>query len=502
MFTSAILLTVVSSLVLISGVYTARTAITHELQILASTISANSHKPIILGNYKEIDSLLAGLIYQDNIRAAYFFDGTGAPVSQHLAQRDSQFVLQSLTKDFDPANNHFWHDSTTEQFIISFAHISLFAPVFYQDERIGTLYLLSDLNSLYSYLGNVAYIIILSLLIMTCLAWFLAGWLQKPISVPLLKLATLMETISHNKDYSYRAVKVNNDEIGILVDGFNQVLEQVELHQASLAEHQLHLEHKVVERTAELRTAVASLQVARQQADNANQAKSHFLSRMTHELRTPLIGVLGMNELLTRTKLSEQQRELVATVDKSGNQLLQLIVDVLDFSRIEAGKLVLDIGEFDLSLMVQEVITLLSVQAQQKHLLLSLNLSIADSLIVCGDEVRIRQILMNLIGNAIKFTTIGAVAVSVSSIEKSSSTRTFIFEIEDTGSGMSVGDQEHIFEVFYQTEGGMSAGGAGLGLAIVKQLIDLMGGELEVVTTIGHGSRFRVFFDLPLVDGR
>ncbi len=500
MFTSAVLLIIISTLVLISGIYAARAATTNELQVLASTISANSRKPLVLGNYKEIDSLLEALIYQDNIRAAYFFDKDGLPVSQHLANHDSQFVLKSLEKDFIPSNKHRWHRSTTEQFILSLEHISLFTPVFYQEERIGTLYLLSDLGNLYSYLGNVAYMIVLSLFIMSCLAWFLAGWLQKPISEPLLNLATLMGKISKNKDYSYRAVKINDDEIGVLVDGFNQVLEQVELHQASLTEHQLHLEQKVVERTAELRTAVDSLKMARQQADDANQAKSHFLSRMTHELRTPLIGVLGMNELLTRTELSGQQRELVDTVHKSGNQLLQLIVDVLDFSRIEAGKLELDLGAFDLPIMVQDVVALLSVHAQQKNLLLTLDLSISNALLVCGDEVRLRQILMNLIGNAIKFTEVGAVAVSVNSIVKSSSINTFIFEVEDTGAGMSLRDKEHIFEVFYQTEGGSSGGGAGLGLAIVKQLIDLMDGELEVITDSGQGSCFRVFIDLPLVD--
>ncbi len=501
MFTSTVLLILISAIVLVSEIYTARASLTHELQLLANTVSANSRKPLVLGNHAKIDSLLATLIYQDNIHAAYFFDGEGVPISQYLVQHDSKFILRALNNDFSSSHESFWIDSITENQIFTIDHISLFTPVFYQGERIGTLYLLSDLGRLHDHLGNVALAIVLSLLLMSYLSWLLAGWIQRPISVPLLKLTALTKQISQGNDYSFRAKKVSSDEIGVLVDGFNRMLEKVEQHQSRLADHQLHLEQTVADRTAELRTAVSSLKLAREQADDANQAKSHFLSRMTHELRTPLIGVLGMNELLTRTPLSKQQLELVDTVHKSGNQLLHLIGDVLDFSRIEAGKLELEVNEFDLQGLVRDVVALLIVQAQQKDLVLQCDLSADRSCWVCADETRIRQILMNLISNAIKFTATGSVVVGLNCVAHSDKVGTFILEVEDTGAGLSVVEQQQIFEVFYQVEGiGSAGGGAGLGLAIVKQLVDLMGGDLNLFSEQGQGSKFQVVLELSLVE--
>ncbi|MDX2494379.1 MAG: ATP-binding protein, partial [Desulfuromusa sp.] len=331
-------------------------------------------------------------------------------------------------------------------------------------------------------------------------SWLLAGRLQKRVSIPLLQLASLMEDISQVKDYSIRAEKVGSDEIGTLVDGFNRMLAQIELHQVHLAEHQTYLERTVSDRTAELRTAVTELELASQQADAANEAKSHFLSRMTHELRTPLIGVLGMNELLQRTSLSEQQQELAVTVQKSGEQLLHLISDVLDFSRIEAGKLSLEVNEFELHQLVEDVAVLLSTQANEKSLSLLVNIASNSRWKVSADEIRIRQILMNLIGNAVKFTSAGSINVSLNFSQKSVNRGTFIIEVSDTGSGMKAEDKQQMFDVFYQGDGSGTKGGAGLGLTIAKQLVDLMDGELDLISTPGKGSRFKVKVELSLVE--
>ncbi len=502
MLSSAVLLLVISSIVLISEIYATRTVLTHELRMLANTLSANSRQPLVLGKYSEVDALLASLIHQDNIHAAYFFDSKGVPVAEYLQQHDSRFVFQVLQSDFKEVYKPFWTDSITEHRLLSIKHLSLFTPVFYQGKHIATLYLLSDLSRLYGHLSGVAFAITLSVLLMIFLSWLLAGYLQKPVSVPLLQLTGLMEDVSESKDYSIRAEKMSGDEIGTLVDGFNRMLAQIELHQASLAGHQIYLEQTVAERTAELRTAVANLEQARQQAEAANEAKSHFLSRMTHELRTPLIGVLGMNELLTRTSLSEQQQVLVDTVQKSGEQLLHLISDVLDFSRIEAGKLQLDPNHFELHQVFTDAVALLSPQAQEKGLSLVLNLPSNATWKVSADETRIRQILMNLIGNAIKFTSIGSITVSLYCPQQSDSSGTFVFEVADTGAGMTTEVKQQIFDVFYQADGTGSGAksGTGLGLAIVKQLVDLMDGKLNLVSTPGQGSRFRVMVELPLVE--
>ncbi|MEE4254696.1 MAG: ATP-binding protein, partial [Desulfuromusa sp.] len=361
-------------------------------------------------------------------------------------------------------------------------------------------YLLADLTRLYGPLAGVGFGMTLSMLVMILLSWLLADRLQKPVTTPLLQLARVMGNISTVEDYSMRAKKVNNDEIGDLVDGFNQMLDQIELHQSRLAEHQIHLEQTVSDRTSELRSAVTALEQARNQADAANEAKSHFLSRMTHELRTPLIGVLGMNELLLRTSLTPQQQELADTVHKSAEQLLELVSEVLDFSRIEAGKLLLDSVEFQFHRVVQEVTSLLQPQAEEKGLSLLTDISAGACLTVSGDEVRIRQILMNLVGNAIKFTPSGFISVNLK-CTAADQKGLFFLEVADSGIGMTAEVKQQIYDVFYQVHGAGSGSmnGTGLGLAIVKQLVDLMKGELNLISAPGRGSRFQVTIELPIV---
>ena len=502
MLSSFVLLVIIGGIVLVSEIYSSRTVLTQELRILANTLSANSQQSLVLGQYAEIDTVLESLIHQENIHAAYFFDSSGMPVAKYLQQSDSHFVLQALQGDFEETRNTFWTDSTTEHQLSSIKHFSLFTPVFYEGKHIGTLYLLSDMTRLYGHLSGVAFGITLSLLLMIFLSWILAGYFQKPVSVPLLQLAHLMENVSQLRDYSVRAEKLSHDEVGSLVDSFNRMLEQIESHQTSLAEHQAHLEQAVADRTTQLRAAVTDLKQARQQADTANEAKSHFLSRITHELRTPLIGVLGMNELLARTSLSKQQHELVETVQNSGEQLLHLISEVLDFSRIEAGKLLLESHEFDLCHVFEEVVALLSPQAHKKDLSLQLDISLNSTGCVSADERVMRQILMNLIGNAIKFTPSGSIVVSLHCLRQSKGLGTFVFKVTDTGSGMTDEVKEQVFDVFYQADDSVSGvrTGAGLGLAIVKQLVELMGGDLTLTSTSGQGSSFQVVVDLPFTD--
>ncbi len=501
MLSSAVLLVIISSVVLLAEIYTTWTTQAQELRILSQSIAANSRQALVLDKYKDIETQLTALIHQKNIHAAYVFDAAGTPVAEYINQRDSRFVLQMLQHDFSPENKSLWHSLTSEKRLTSVHHFSLFTPIFYDGQRIGALYLLSDLDRLYGRISGVAFGITLSLLVMVLLSWLLAGYLQKPISMPLLQLAQVMDDISESQNYSVRVPKLTDDDIGRLVDGFNRMLVQIECHQESLAEHQKHLEQIVAERTAELRLAMADLERAREQADSANEAKSQFLSRMTHELRTPLIGVLGMNELLARTELSGQQQVLVETVQKSGEQLLGLIGEVLDFSRIEAGKLQLELSEFDVRLLVTDCAALLLPQAREKglELLVDVDSSVVHN--VSADATRIRQILMNLVGNAIKFTPSGSVRLSLHCSQISHGTGTFVFEIADTGQGLTDDAMTRVFDSFYQVKDchAADAGGAGLGLAIVKQLVDLMSGTIELMSTPGEGSCFRVCIDFQLV---
>jgi two-component system, sensor histidine kinase and response regulator len=259
----------------------------------------------------------------------------------------------------------------------------------------------------------------------------------------------------------------------------------------------------MLDRIIRARTVEAELRLAIEAAQHTSRLKSDFLATMSHEIRTPMNGVLGMLGLALDTELSQEQHGYLNTARSSAESLLVILNDILDFSKIEAGKLELELIPFDLPLTLEEVSELLAPRAHDKGLELVLDVSPLVSSRVVGDPGRLRQILINLVGNAIKFTTQGHVVVEVRTVAQAGEMASVRFAVRDTGIGIPVDRQRHLFEKFTQADSSTTRrfGGTGLGLAISQQLVELMGGHLTVTSEEGKGSTFEFTVSLPVSQG-
>ena len=370
-------------------------------------------------------------------------------------------------------------------------------PVVLGGEQVGSVFVVSSLRPLEDRRWRTLRAAAVVFALTTVLAVLLSSVLQRSVLGSIRRLSEATLRVSQARDYSVRIDgPARDDEIGRLTTGFNTMLAEIGERDNALARHRDSLEQEVAERTRELR-------IEKERAEAGSRAKSEFLANMSHELRTPLNGVIGMAELLLDSDLTRHQLDHVDTIRSSAGTLVGIISDILDFSKIEAGKMQLDPTDIEIEPFVDDVVRSVSVAAHDKSLELSCACIVDVPPAVRIDAMRLRQVLLNLLGNAVKFTHRGEIVVRVRGAGAGADGRPQIhLSVADSGIGIPADRQAAVFEAFTQVDGSTSRryGGTGLGLTISGRLIGMMGGRIWVESEMGRGSTFHIVVPVDPVE--
>lgn len=456
---------------------------------------------------------LSEVIASNNQAALRFDDRTTA--REHLdSLKHEPGILQAWL--FDQGRRPFAHYSSTPT-RAPLEHITLAEPLWGSDSilithpitlngiELGSLVIEADTRP---FMASVYRSISSSILLLAggmLVSILLASRMQRLITGPIKDLDKIATRVRGSEDYSARAIKRCNDEVGSLFDSFNSMLEKISDRDQSLRDINSNLEGIVEQRTQDLRIQNLALQEAMEAAKAASIAKSEFLATTSHELRTPLNPIIGYVEKILRDNPSGPHERELSLIRKSASQLLRLIEDILDFSRIESGTLVLKDESVHIQTVCEEVVSMLRPQAGEKGISLNLELNVqclgsSQPCNILIDQGRLRQVILNLTNNAIKFTNKGSVTLKTQLVRNGARKAELLIEVIDTGIGIDESDRDKLFKPFSQIDGSWTReyGGMGLGLAICQRIAIALGSKITCESEVGKGSRFSVAIPVKL----
>jgi signal transduction histidine kinase len=485
--TSTIVVLVSSASFVAYDLVTFRTMLIRDLVTQAEIVALSSAPALASNDAATANAQLTALSAQPDVVAAILYRPDG--------QIFARFYRGGIPSAELPAPMRGKQSQITAKYLEAFSDVSL------HGERLGSLSLQSDMlrwnTRVRRYMGLLAIFVFISGVI----AWFVSSRLQRIVSTPILELERTMRAVSVDRNYAVRAIRTSGDEIGCLIDGFNTMLSEIQHREKALQRANTALKTRTRELEGEVshrKETQEELLRAKDAAEEASRAKSAFLANMSHELRTPLNAIIGYSEILEDELRDSNQAEGLADLQRiqgAGRHLLSLINDVLDLSKIEAGKMTLHIESFEVEPLIEDIVTAFRPAAERNANRLEL-LIIGNLGSMSADITKVRQILFNLVGNACKFTEKGSVTVYAQRHQTSSGDR-LSFRVTDTGIGMTEEQQESLFQHFAQadTSTARKYGGTGLGLAISQRYTDMMRGDITVVSALGEGSTFTL--ELP-----
>ncbi len=457
-----------------------RQTMKRDLSVLAGIIGSNSTAALVFDDRKAAAETLAGLGKEPHVASAGIYNKQGYPFANY---RRGAFAGEFSPPPSQENSSRFETD-----------YLVLFQRIILDGETIGTIYIQSDLEEFYSRLMRYSAILLVVVFGASLVAYLISARLQRLISRPILDLAQTAKVVSEEKDYSVRASHQSRDELGTLVGSFNEMLQQIQIRDEELERHRGHLEEEVLVRTKELKRTNEELTMAKEKAEEASRAKSEFLANMSHELRTPLNAIIGYSEMLQEEAQKMKQQGYFSDLRKintAGRHLLGLINDVLDLSKIEAGKMQLHLERFEVRTVIDDVVSTVHPLVEKNHNQLEVELG-EDLGAILADQTKTQQLLYNLLSNASKFTQGGKIRLEAKRLKKEGGGEWVEFRVLDTGIGISPEQIDKLFMPFTQGDASTTRryGGTGLGLAISRHFSQMMGGDLRVESKVGEGSAF------------